>query len=1317
MLDFFHICTKEPRREGQPVEVYPDFIVGRSRDLMVQGQSFYAIWDEEKGLWSRDEYDVQRLVDAEVIKRAEELKEAGTPCTAKLLRSNSSNGWNSYKKYIKNSSDNSQPLDTKVTFLNTPVKKTDYASRRLTYNLEPGDIPAYEELVSKLYTPEERAKFEWAIGSIIAGDSKRIQKFLVFYGAPGTGKSTILDIAMAILGGKVEDGGYVSTFVAKDLVGNNPFAMEAFKANPLLAIQHDGDLSKIEDNSKLNSIVSHEDMRVNEKYKATYDTKINAILFMGTNKPVRITDSKSGLIRRLIDVHPTGDKHDVERYFQLMSQVEFEYGAIAHHCYTVYKEMGRTYYNGYEPRDMMLQTDVFFNYIEDHFDIFKLQDAVSLKQAWELYKNWAEDSELGYKMQRHRFREELKNYFDEFHERLEINGTTTRSVYRGFSSSQFKTPVEGTKKDEPKVYTLVLEETRSLLDDMYAGMTAQYAKGDGNPRYYWDDSERYDKNGNLFKPKPSEVVSTVLGDLNTQRLHFLKLPQHHIVIDFDLKGDDGEKSLEANLKAASAWPATYAELSKSGKGVHLHYFYDGDTSELAPEYSEGIEIKVYRGNSSLRRKLSKCNNVAVATIKGGLPFREKKMLDTNTIKSEQGLRNMIIRNLRKEIHPGTKPSIDFIGHLLKEAKKEGYPFDLTDLRPKVMAFANNSSNQAAYCLKAVARMDFKSEGVTEEEMAKQPEPEPQDTRIVFFDCEVYPNLFVVCWKYHGSKTVVRMINPDSVEMEQLVKLKLVGYNNRGYDNHIIYARMLGASNEDLYKLSQKIIVEKDNNALFGAAWGLSYADVYDFISEKKSLKKWEIELGLKHMEMDIPWDQPVPPEKIEKVVEYCCNDVNALEAVFDHRQADFQARVLLAEMSGLPINTSTRQHTIRIMFGAERAPQKDFVYTDLSDIFPGYEFDEFSKNEKSKYKGEIVGEGGYVYAEPGIYENVGLLDIASMHPTSIIELNLFGKYTANFQRLVDARLAIKHGDISLAEQLLPGVQVTPENAKALSDALKLVINSIYGYTAAKFPNPFRDPRNKDNIVAKRGALFMVELKNALQEQGIQVIHIKTDSVKIPNITPDIIAFVQEFGAKYGYTFEHEATYEKICLVNDAVYVASVWKNDGANGWREWTATGAEFKHPVVFKSLFSGEPLTFRDLCETKQVQKGAMYLRYPEADIPVAVQSGADLDTHIGRSGLFVPISPDQDYIQGGKLVCWREDLGKDFAVPGTKGYLWAEAEMVRTLQDGAIERMKFENIADAVQGTGSIADIIDFAYYTQLVEDAWQSISEFGDAEAFCQ
>ena len=156
------------------------------------------------------------------------------------------------------------------------------------------------------------------------------------------------------------------------------------------------------------------------------------------------------------------------------------------------------------------------------------------------------------------------------------------------------------------------------------------------------------------------------------------------------------------------WPATYAELSKSGKGVHLHYEYSGNPTELAPIYSEGIEIKVYTGDASLRRRLSRCNAVPVSEINSGLPLKKKKekMLKAKTITTEKGLRELIERNLRKEIHPGTKPSVDFIAHILEEAYEDGLKYDVMDLRPRILAFANNSTHQASTCLKTVQTMQF-----------------------------------------------------------------------------------------------------------------------------------------------------------------------------------------------------------------------------------------------------------------------------------------------------------------------------------------------------------------------------------------------------------------------------------------------------------------------------------------------------------------------------------------------------------------------------------------------------------------------------------
>ena len=379
-MDFYQIRTKETK--DKKFELYPDFIVKRSQDLMVQGRTFYAIWDDEKGLWSRDEYDVQRLVDKDLQAEAIRLgEETGRPYTVKTMQSFNSNSWSNFRRFLLNISDNHHPLDSKVMFSNSEIRKADYASRTLPYALEGGDISAWDELVGTLYSVEERAKIEWAIGSIVAGDSKKIQKFFVFYGPAGSGKSTVLNVIHKLF------EGYTTTFDGKALGrSDSSFATEAFKNNPLVAIQHDGDLSRLEDNTRLNSIVSHEQMTMNEKYKPSYTSRAEALLFMGTNQPVKITDAKSGIIRRLIDIHPTGVKIPVRHYNTLLSQIEFELGAIAAHCQQVYLEMGKNYYNGYRPLEMMLQTDVFFNFIEAYYDVFKTQNNTTLKQAYALYK-------------------------------------------------------------------------------------------------------------------------------------------------------------------------------------------------------------------------------------------------------------------------------------------------------------------------------------------------------------------------------------------------------------------------------------------------------------------------------------------------------------------------------------------------------------------------------------------------------------------------------------------------------------------------------------------------------------------------------------------------------------------------------------------------------------------------------------------------------------------------------------------------------------------------------------------------------------------
>jgi hypothetical protein len=298
-----------------------------------------------------------------------------------------------------------------------------------------------------------------------------------------------------------------------------------------------------------------------------------------------------------------------------------------------------------------------------------------------------------------------------------------------------------------------------------------------------------------------------------------------------------------------------------------------------------------------------------------------------------------------------------------------------------------------------------------------------------------------------------------------------------------------------------------------------------------------------------------------------------------------------------------------------------------------------------------------------------------MHPTSIIQLNMFGEYTKNFAALVEARLAIKNGDYESARGMLGG-KLAPylkdaKNAKDLSWALKIIINIVYGLTSATFDSPFRDKRNKDNIAAKRGALFMIELKNHLQELGYKVLHIKTDSIKIANCDDETVDLIYNFGQKYGYTFEHEATYSKFCLVNDAVYVAKTEGNDGG-----WSATGAQFKVPFVFKTLFSGEAILPQDLAETKQVAKGYMYLKFEKDQL------------FVGKTGRFIPV------VSGGGELIRKDATGKEFAVTGTKGYRWLESDAVKAAK---------------------LDPEVDVTYFEKLVDKAKETIEQFGSFEEF--
>lgn len=405
-----------------------------------------------------------------------------------------------------------------------------------------------------------------------------------------------------------------------------------------------------------------------------------------------------------------------------------------------------------------------------------------------------------------------------------------------------------------------------------------------------------------------------------------------------------------------------------------------------------------------------------------------------------------------------------------------------------------------------------------------------------------------------------------------------------------------------------------------------------------------------------------------------------------------------------------------------------------TNAFPGYEYVRLDDGKfHNMFRGVDLGHGGWVYSREGIYYDVALIDIASMHPSSIILLNKLGKYTQRYADLRQARVYIKHGDYENASKLFDGKLAkyleSKDQADALSSALKLPLNAFFGVSFASFENPARDSRDKNNIIALRGALFMKTLFDEVEKRGFTVVHIKTDSIKIANATDEIVKFVQEFAGSYGYEMEHEATYDRMCLIDKAQYIAKYdeygVRNKGGKHAGEWTATGDAFQRPYIFKTMFSGEPISFDDFHEVKDVSGAAIYLDMNEGlpdvsdyekekerrdynsenpdkkkklnpeyasisdeELDEIIKSGHSFH-FIGRTESFIPIKPG-----AGGGIMYRVAGKKISSVTGTKGYRWLETERVKSYHK---------------------EDDIDQSYFDEQVADAIKKIEVYGSYEDF--
>ena len=87
---------------------------------------------------------------------------------------------------------------------------------------------------------------------------------------------------------------------------------------------------------------------------------------------------------------------------------------------------------------MMFETNTLYNFVFDNSLVFDNSEYFQLKQLYDMYKVYCDDSGEQYPLKKRTFRAEMKTYFDEFHDIARVDdGKQLRSVYRSFKNWMF----------------------------------------------------------------------------------------------------------------------------------------------------------------------------------------------------------------------------------------------------------------------------------------------------------------------------------------------------------------------------------------------------------------------------------------------------------------------------------------------------------------------------------------------------------------------------------------------------------------------------------------------------------------------------------------------------------------------------------------------------------------------------------------------------------------------------------------------------------------------------------------------------------------
>lgn len=355
---------------------------------------------------------------------------------------------------------------------------------------------------------------------------------------------------------------------------------------------------------------------------------------------------------------------------------------------------------------------------------------------------------------------------------------------------------------------------------------------------------------------------------------------------------------------------------------------------------------------------------------------------------------------------------------------------------------------------------------------------------LYYDIEIFHSDAIVVFK-REDKSVYRIFHNDFEGLYEVVQNHILcGYNNYYYDDKILSAMLDNYTPEQLKKLNDEIIL---NGKEYPVKHYIESLDGFQQIDPSMpGLKKIEGNMGKPIVESDVSFniERKLTDKEIEEVIRYCCYDVDSTIEVFKARENYFETKEMLLDMLGKP--SAKRWNTTTI--SANLLLKKPLVKWSgirvsedmIEMVAPAVQELWLAKDKGNvtikEFDNDIVfGFGGLHGAHQHIKraEKVKLLDVTSMYPHIILNINALGTATEKYKDIIAERVEVKHTD------------------KKKSDALKLILNSVYGNLKNKYSMLFNPKAALSVCVYGQIALYIL---CEMIAPFVTIININTDGV-------------------------------------------------------------------------------------------------------------------------------------------------------------------------------------------------------------------------------